>query len=278
MKAKLLTSLTALLALAGSASATDLGVRRPVYKAPVVLCTWCGFYAGVNAGGVWGREDINFIPTGQFVQDPNGALLAGVGSPNNTKTSFTGGGQIGVNSQWLNWVVGLEQDIEYLGLNTSQNVGVVGLAPIVGANPTRFVFQDNIDSRWLATTRLRLGYGINNLLLYGTAGIAFGQQNYSQTIAATTVLPAVPANLTFNTAAVPSSNRITGGFAGGAGAEWKFAPNLSGRLEYLYIDLDKSGDALAAQSPPFNGFTSTSHSHVRASILRAGVNYQFVGL
>ena len=104
MKAKLLTSLTALLALAGSASATDLGVRRPVYKAPVVLCTWCGFYAGVNAGGVWGREDINFIPTGQFVQDPNGALLAGVGSPNNTKTSFTGGGQIGVNSQWLNWV------------------------------------------------------------------------------------------------------------------------------------------------------------------------------
>jgi outer membrane immunogenic protein len=248
-----------------------------VYKAPVVrICTWCGFYAGVNAGGAWGREDISLVPTGIWAQDPNNALLAAVGSPSNSKTSFTGGGQIGVNSQWQNLVVGLEQDIQYLGLNISQNVGAVGLAPIAGANPTLFVFQNNIDSRWLATTRLRMGYAINNLLIYGTGGIAFGQQNYSQTYAATVTLPAVPANLVFNTAGVPSSNRITAGFAAGGGGEWKFAPNLSARLEYLYIDLNNSDDVLSALSPPLSAFSATSHSHVRASILRAGLNYQFV--
>jgi outer membrane immunogenic protein len=273
MKTKLLASLTALVAMAGSASATDLGVRKPVYKAPVVrVCTWCGFYAGVNAGAAWGHEDISLVPTGLSFQDPNNALLASVGSPSNSKTSFTGGGQIGVNSQWLNLVVGLEQDIQYVGLNTSQNVGAVGVPPIAGAAPTLFVFNNSVDSRWLATTRLRMGYAFNNVLLYSTAGIAFGQQNYSQTIAATTVLPAVPANLTFNTAAVPSSNRITAGFAAGGGGEWKFAPNLSARLEYLYIDLDNSDDVLSALSP---AFSTTSHSHVRTSILRAGVNYQF---
>jgi outer membrane immunogenic protein len=276
MKAKLLTSLTALLALAGSASAADLGVRRPVYKAPVVrICTWCGFYAGVNAGGAWGREDISLVPTGLWAQDPNNTLLAAVGSPSNSKTSFTGGGQIGVNSQWLNFVVGLEQDIQYLGLNPSQNVAATGVPPIAGAAPTAFVFNSSIESRWLATTRLRMGYAFNNLLLYGTAGIAWGQQNYSQTYATTTVLPAVPANLTFNTAGVPSNNRITTGLAAGGGGEWKFAPNLSARLEYLYIDLSNSDDVLSALSPPLSAFSATSHSHVRASILRAGVNYQF---
>jgi outer membrane immunogenic protein len=84
------------------------------------------------------------------------------------------------------------------------------------------------------------------LLLYGTAGFAYG-----------------------GVTAFQQSNTSTGWTAGG-GAEWLFAPHWSAKLEYLYVDLASSGINGA-----FTGWELGNNHHPQINVVRAGVNYHF---
>src|ERR1700744_1578457 len=42
------------------AMAADMAVKAP--PAPVVMDSWTGFYAGLNGGGVWGRDHLRAAP------------------------------------------------------------------------------------------------------------------------------------------------------------------------------------------------------------------------
>jgi outer membrane immunogenic protein len=132
----------ATLVAGGSASAADLPVKAPVYKAPpVILSDWAGFYVGVNGGGGWAENTFN-IATGD-----NAKLSGGLG-----------GGHVGYNWQFGSFVVGVEGDFDGADISTT-----------TAADST----HEKIDE--LGTVRGRAGYTfLPRLLAYGTAGYAYG--------------------------------------------------------------------------------------------------------
>ena len=98
---------------------------------------------------------------------------------------------------------------------------------------------------WFGTLRGRAGVAIGNVLLFATAGLAYGSLNVDS-----------PGNL--------SETRTSPGWAAGAGAEVGFTPHWSAKAEWLYLDLS---DRTFSVTGATNGLT--------ANLLRLGVNYHF---
>ncbi len=248
--------------LAGSAKAADMPPKAP--PAPIApACDRCGVYLGLNAGWVGGEKNIDFTGTGLLPAGllPNetpsqNAALEQLGSPQLKNNGFIGGGQIGVNSQWNNWVVGLEGDIQYMDLSFTRTTGE--LTPFGTALGTpSFAFHEQEQDHWLATIRTRIGVTVGPVLLYGTGGFALGQQDFSQrfvvnnpggfvvagasefgcTITGTEIL-GTSSNCVF---AQGSTNRFAMGWTGGGGLEYRFSPDWSVKAEALYVDLGKEG-------------------------------------
>jgi outer membrane immunogenic protein len=145
---------------------------------------------------------------------------------NPTKPSgFVGGAQAGYNFQQGQWVFGVEGDIQATGAEDT-------FAPWKFSNP------------WFGTVRGRAGYAFNNILFYGTGGLAFGDLRGE----------------TFGL----SESHTTAGWTAGVGAEFGFARNWSAKVEYLYVDLANS---------PFS-ITGVSNGY-RFGTVRVGVNYHF---
>ena len=81
---------------------------------------------------------------------------------------------------------------------------------------------------WVVTVRGRVGYAFDNILLYGTGGVA--------ALGAKTSLSLVPGGAACGailTSCAGASRQI--GAALGGGVEYGFTPNLSAKLEYLYV-------------------------------------------
>jgi outer membrane immunogenic protein len=190
-----------------SAASADLNYapRAPyTVNQPLNAYSWAGPYLGGNLGYAWGSVDNN--PT-----KPSG---------------ISGGVQAGYN--WQNgspWVFGIEGDIQATGADDT-------FAPWKFSNP------------WFGTVRGRVGYAFNNVLFYGTGGLAFGELRAE----------------TFGL----SESHTNAGWTLGAGAEMGFAPNWSAKIEYLYVDLANSNFVVTGAS---NGY--------RFGVIRAGVNYHF---
>lgn len=147
-------------------------------------------------------------------------------SNNVTKPSgISGGVQGGYNFQRGSWVFGVEGDLELTGANDT-------FAPWKFSNP------------WFGTVRGRVGYAFNNILFYGTGGLAFGELRAE----------------TFGL----SESQTSAGWTLGAGAEFGLAPNWTAKIEYLYVDLSESQFAITGVS---NGY--------RFGVIRAGLNYHF---
>jgi outer membrane immunogenic protein len=150
---------------------------------------------------------------------------------NPTKPSgFVGGAQVGYNWQTDTWVFGVEGDIQATGAEDT-------FAPWKFSNP------------WFGTIRGRAGYALNNILFYGTGGLAFGELRGE----------------TFGL----SESHTTAGWTAGVGAEFGFAQigfaqNWSAKIEYLYVDLSNTPFTITGMS---NGY--------RFGLVRAGVNYRF---
>jgi outer membrane immunogenic protein len=145
---------------------------------------------------------------------------------NPTKPSgFVGGAQAGYNWQTGPWVFGVEGDLQATGASDT-------FAPWKFSNP------------WFGTLRGRAGYAINNILFYGTAGLAFGELS-GQTFGLT-------------------ESHTNAGWTVGLGAEVGLARNWSAKVEYLYVDLNDSNFVITGAQ---NGY--------HFGLLRAGVNYHF---
>ena len=140
-------------------------------------------------------------------------------------TGLVGGVQGGYNWQTGPWVFGAEADIQATGASDT-------FAPYKFSNP------------WFGTVRGRAGYAFNNVLFYGTAGLAFGELKGE----------------TFGL----SETHTNAGWTAGVGAEFGLAPNWSAKIEYLYVDLADSNFVVTGAS---NGY--------RFGMVRAGVNYHF---
>ena len=172
---------------------------------PLNPFSWAGPYLGGNLGYEWGSVSNN--PT-----KPSG---------------FQGGVQAGYNWQPGGgpWVFGIEGDIQATGADDT-------FAPWKFSNP------------WFGTVRGRAGYALNNILFFGTGGLAFGELRGE----------------TFGLA----ESHTTAGWTLGFGSEVGLDSHWSAKIEYLYIDLSESRFGITGMS---NGY--------RSSVVRAGINYHF---
>jgi len=168
------------LASVASASGADLPVHGPVYtKAPSpAVFSWTGFYVGGNAGVAVNSSNYELDPTGCFL---TGCGVGGVAAnPDRTFTSnfghatFTGGGQAGYNWRYReNLLAGIEADINYNGINESNNGRVPLTGPLTGGFPPVAQSQ-RLD--WFGTVRARIGFlPSDRWLVYATGGLAYGQ-------------------------------------------------------------------------------------------------------
>ena len=247
-------------AAASPAISADMAVKAPP-PAVVAVYSWGGFYAGVNAGGVWTKDDVTWIsnPAVFGVAFSSTVNTGGTGSTN--RAGATAGGQIGYNFQTngpLLW--GLEADINYTDLAGSRTV--VLPAPAV---PGTFV-TSSFSSKWLATVRGRVGFlPTPNLLLYLTGGAAFAEVKTGD-------FAFFAADGSNNTA---SNSKTKSGWTVGGGAEWALSAGWSVKAEYLYVDL---GNVNYTSLNTLTAFATINHNHrVTENIARVGVNYHFGG-
>jgi outer membrane immunogenic protein len=205
-------------AFCGAAGAADLPAKAPAYLNPKPVSSWEGLYVGVHGGYASGNADVV------------GGGATGSGSP---KGGF-GGFQIGYNYLITpNWLLGTEADASFGDINDS----TTNFAP------------STFKANTFGTVRGRLGYVHGPWLIYGTAGTAWANTEWS-----------APGPI--------STDRTQVGWTGGVGVEYAFAPNWSAKVEYLYADFGDSRRNVGLGATPVN-------TDLTMSMVRAGVNYHF---
>ena len=232
----------ALLGLAGAAmfgsGAMAADLSRPVYKAPPagalpVTYDWTGFYIGGHIGYGWA--------------DKSWQDLVGFGNVSHKADGFLGGGQVGFNYQTGMFVFGVEGDFSWADIKGGSTIGpVIGLP--LGAN-----FDTTVD--FTSTLTGRLGLAFDRWLVYGKGGVAWAHDKYSTNF------------YTFPGTVELSETRI--GWTAGAGIEYAFAPNWSGKIEYNFMDF-------GTRNVSFAPFTSTEIDQ-QIHAVKFGINYKFGG-
>jgi outer membrane immunogenic protein len=234
----------AALALGAScpAFAADLPVKAP--PAPVVapLFSWTGFYIGGNVGGAWssgGCTDTVF----------------GIVCNNGSNGRFIGGGQAGFNYQINNFVLGVEWQGDWVARNNN-NTGVGVFVPGVGT-----IVATTNNSGWLSTVAGRFGVAFDRVLLYGKGGVGWAGAN-NITVA----------NLTTGNA-VSFGGGGRAGWMFGAGLEWAFFQNWTGKIEYEY--LRRNSDTFFFPAGTFLAGDVFTTGNRNIQVLKVGVNYLF---
>jgi outer membrane immunogenic protein len=190
-----------------SAQAADMYGRRPYAQPYTVNQPLANSWMGPYIGGNLGY--------GWGEVSNNGANPSGV----------LGGLQAGYNWQSGALVLGIEGDLQ---LNAADDT----FAAWKFSNP------------WFGTVRGRVGYAFNNILLYGTGGLAFG------------TLKAESGGF--------SESHTSAGWTAGVGAEYAINQNWSAKIEYLYVDLSEKNFLLTGLPQGY-----------QFSTVRVGVNYRF---
>ncbi|MBR0773943.1 porin family protein [Bradyrhizobium diazoefficiens] len=221
---------------AGGAAAADLRLPAPPQaQATTSLPGWAGPYLGVQAGYLSGRSDISFSGTDEFhFVDPKAATV---------------GGTAGYSAQWGRIVGGIEGDVNFVGARATIDTGFP---------PVPSVTQLQTTLNWNSHLRGRIGYTFDRTLLFASGGLAIAGVE----------------DKAFDNAsgAVASWSDTRAGWSIGAGAEHRFAPQASVRLEYLYDNYGSK--TLAAQTIGTTAF-GARESRLDTHTLRAGVYWRF---
>jgi len=239
------------LAAVGVLVSTSVVHAADVEPVPTVY-DWSGFYIGGNAGAAWSNSSV------EGRGNSNDPIADAINDKiDSSDTAFTAGGEIGFNWQMDSVVIGLETDFNYLGFSESNdrtnNFG--GQA-----------FDTNLsfDTDWYGTFRGRLGFAFDNVLIYGTGGVAYGDAKVKGGVNVDGV--------EFWDGKASDTNW---GWTLGGGAEFALNQNWILGAEYLYVDLgsnDFDFDRTAA-----NNLNDKVDGHYDAafSVVRATVKYKF---
>ena len=210
------------------AQAADLIAETPT------VYDWTGVFVGANAGyGFANEEALSIRPE---IGEEAGILDI---------DGFIGGGQVGANWQSDKWVFGAEADFQFSDISDSDNTTV-----------DEMEFEAKTDVDWFSTVRLRSGFALDNLLVYGTGGLALGGVDYE--------IRALHDFGTLNT----HDNYTTLGWSAGAGVEWGLSERTSAKIEYLYIDLGSEDGAIPGEGTRLK-ITPSLQS------IRVGIDFRF---
>jgi outer membrane immunogenic protein len=242
--------------LVAGIAAAALYIAPALAAPPAPMFNWSGFYVGGNAGGAWSKVHVQMLSgsgTPIDAQAENNAETLGLRS-----NAFIGGGQGGYNWQAGFVVLGLETDFNSLHLRNSQ-----GPATFRFGSPGTFSVTQSVNTNWLFTARPRLGIATNNLLIYGTGGVAVTDLHYNE---------AFTDNATGNASENARISKTKGGWTAGGGVEIALLGNWSAKAEYLHAE--------------FGGVTTSAVNNVaevnihnvstlRVDMVRAALNYRF---
>jgi len=209
-----------LTSIAGAAYAADLPAAAPYTKAPAIVApvnNWTGFYIGAMGG--YGTESGSDAIKGGFA-----------------------GGTLGYNWQFGQFVTGIEADGAWADISNSVTQPFAGIPVTATAK---------IDA--LGTVRGRFGYAFDQVLFYGTGGLAVADTKLSASVPGLTV----------------SDSRTQTGWTAGAGIEWMFIPRWSLKAEYLFRSFG-SENFFAGLVPP-----GVPTGTVNINSGQVGINYHF---
>ena len=252
---KILLGSVALIVMSVPVLAADM----PVKAVPLPPAwSWTGCYVGLNVGYTWARfRKSNVTAVGIPPVVPVNTAFADFDFD---RDGAEGGGQIGCNWQYGQWVWGLETDLQVTSVE-----GRTVFDHSIFNFPQAGAFNTEVHSaiRYFGTARARLGWTVTpTTLLYVTGGFAYAR---------------VASSLGFPTAAgVPTAfvnfdQQTHFGYTVGVGAEAKIAQNFTAKLEYLYVDVGSKGyDFLNIA-----GINYHWDQRVDFHVVRLGLNYQF---
>jgi outer membrane immunogenic protein len=203
------------------APATYVPVAAPIYN-------WSGIYVGINGG--WGFGTSNWTTSATTTTtssdfDLNGGLV---------------GGTLGANFQAGQFVFGVEGDADWTDIKGNTPASVLGCGTAC-----------QTSNEWLATVRGRIGFAVDRVLIFGTAGGAFGDVKA--------------------TAFTGSTDNTEFGWTAGGGVEFALTENWTARIDYLFIDLENSSCSTGCTP-------SASTVKFDTSVVRGGLNFKFGGL
>ena len=193
---------------------------------------WTGIYLGGQIGAQWveSRASFNFPGT-----------VPASGSKTFHGTGFIGGGQVGFNWQpsGMPLAMGLEGDV-------------------IGASHDHSGVQGSVHGR--------LGWAINRVLLYGTAGAGFGHAKLT-----TTVTQDTDDSTSF------SKSETLVGWSVGAGVEYAlpFSSHWLLRAEYRYTDLGSIDLSTPRSIFPVNVGPLTTKADFRTHDVILGIDFKF---
>jgi outer membrane immunogenic protein len=184
-------------------------------QAPLMPGDWNGFYVGVVGGGAVTQTRLTAAPpdttVGEFGNNGNG---------------YTLGGMAGYNWQFAPaWLVGLEGDFSWLGINHS----------VDDYNDSLALYT--LNTRWLATARGRIAYSTGPALLYVTGGGAWVGNRESWD---------------FGSGPVTSTKTLSG-YSVGGGIEngfTFFGPGWTTRTEYIYVNVGNGASLIDPSNTP----------------------------
>jgi outer membrane immunogenic protein len=242
------------------AVAADLSLpaKEPPYPGAY---QWTGFYIGGNGGYEFGSVKDSGTTTVGGVPAAGGVGVQSFSSSANNSGGF-GGLQFGFNYEFPSHVVaGFEADADWGNINSSGNSCAVGGCATVSSNINNF-----------GTLRFRLGYALNNVLIYGTGGGAWADTRWSSNLNTATGAAAgalaglaLPANASFST--------FTIGYTAGGGFEYGITPNVTFKAEYLW---EQFNGVLQTYNYGLNGAGATvvgnHNAAMTLSTVRAGFN------
>lgn len=155
--------------------------------------------------------------------------FTGAGGNFQDPSGIIAGGQIGYNYQMGALVLGLEADYQYADLKGGPSVG--GIA------------GSKAEIEGFGTVRARVGYAMDRFMPYVTGGYAFGDMKVT----------------------LPTANKDAwaNGFVVGAGGEYAFTNNITGKVEGLYVNLNDQN------------YLTAGKVGAEFGVVRAGVNVKF---
>jgi opacity protein-like surface antigen len=222
----------------------------PAYAPPVyrpVIYDWSGIYGGAHLGA--GLLEDQVTTTTTTILQPSGTVTK------LSPFSVVAGAQGGFNYQIQQVVVGAE------GTFTWSNISGTHAT----ASPIPTVSETSISTpRWYATATGKFGFAANDFLFYAKGGAAWMNVNYTQTV---------------STAVVGiSSQTITdtrSGFTVGGGIEYGITENLSGRVEYDYLNFGTKTYTFANLNTAPAPLVLPVAIRSSTSLITAGINYRF---
>ena len=209
---------------------------EPTYEPDETDRNWTGGYVGAVLGaGAW-------VTSGYYDTSDKSSSIEDLGDLGST--GINGGGTVGWNVQNGNMVFGVEGDISFLDWSEES------FEPDL--DDSRIRFKGDL----FATARGRVGYADGDLLVYGTAGVAF-------------------LNGTLDDGGTGETDDtidvLATGLVLGAGMEWAAMDNVSVKVEGLYVRFNDSTDI----SDFGSGDEGDTFKLDDAVIARLGVNWAF---